>query len=132
MIDDGEKKSLYFLGLMNLLGYGRDQDIEQAVSFFKRSELEKDPRALNALGYIYFSAPKTFEQDPVKLNQFGKLRQDLKQAYIYFKKAVQYGSINAKFNIGSLYLSGETFALPKSEDKATLDFSFSKAYDWFK
>jgi hypothetical protein len=52
---------------MNLLGYGRDQDIEKAVEFFKRTELENDHRALNALGFVYFSAPKLLEQDPAKL-----------------------------------------------------------------
>lgn len=67
-IDEGEPKSLYFMGLMNLLGYGRDQNIEAAAELFKRKELEKDPRALNALGFIYYSAPKPLEQDPVKLN----------------------------------------------------------------
>lgn len=77
--------------------------------------LEKDARALNAKGYIYFMAPKIFEQDPVKLNLFGSIKQDLKSAFTFFKKSAQNGSINAKFNLGSLYLSGETFALPKAE-----------------
>lgn len=74
--------------------------------------MEKNPRALNAKGYIYFHAPDNFEKDPAQLNLFGSIRKDLKQAYINFKKAAHNGSIDAHYNIGSLFLSGERISLP--------------------
>lgn len=46
---------------MNLLGYGRDQDIEQALEYFTKPCMEKNAKALNAKGYIYFHAPKFME-----------------------------------------------------------------------
>lgn len=49
------------MGLMNLLGLGRDQDIEAALKFFNRPELKTNARALNAKGYIYFHAPAMME-----------------------------------------------------------------------
>ena len=77
-IDSADVKSLYYLGLMNLLGYGRDQNIEKAMDFFSRPGMDKDPKALNAKGFIFFYAPKVFEQDPVQLALFGSIKQDLK------------------------------------------------------
>jgi TPR repeat protein len=59
---------------MNLLGLGRDQDIELALKYFNRQELKTNVRAMNAKGYIYFHAPALMEQDPVKLRLFGSIR----------------------------------------------------------
>ena len=56
----------------------------------------------------------------------------MKQAYINFKKAVHNGSIDAHYNIGSLFLSGARIELPSSEAGEAVEFSFSKAYDHFK
>jgi TPR repeat protein len=56
----------------------------------------------------------------------------LQKAYISFKKAAHNGSIDAKYNMGSLYLSGETIKLPKSESSEKVEFSFSQAYEYFK
>ena len=94
--------------------------------------MAKDPRALNAAGYIYYHAPDIFETDPAQLNIFGKVRRDLKKALISFKKAAHYGSVNAKYNLGTLYLSGDTIALPKSEANDRVEFSYSSAYDHFR
>jgi TPR repeat protein len=49
-----------------------------------------------------------------------------------FKKAAHNGSIDAQYNLGSLFLSGSSIKLPKSESEEIIDFSFSKAYDHFK
>jgi len=68
------------------------------------------------------------ENDPAKLYMYGSIKQDLKEAYSYLKKAANLGSINAKFNLGSLHLLGETISLPKSAAESKLHFSFSKAY----
>ena len=62
---------------MNLLGQGRAQNIELALKYFEKPAMEKDPRALNARGYIYYHAPDVFETDPAQLNLFGKVRKDL-------------------------------------------------------
>ena len=59
---------------MNLLGYGRDKNIELALDYFEKPSMVKDPRALNAIGYIHFHAPGNFEQDPVLLAAFGSIK----------------------------------------------------------
>jgi TPR repeat protein len=100
------------------------------LEFFESKGMEKDPRALNAIGYIYYVAPNVFEKDPALLNFFGNIRKDLQKAYASFKKAAHYGSINAKYNIGSLYLTGET--IPKSSVGEKVEFSFTQAYDYFR
>lgn len=67
----------------------------------------------------------------MKLNLFGKVKQNLQSAYVSFKAAADLGYVNAQFNLGSLYLSGESINLPKSADERKLEFSFSKAYKHF-
>lgn len=42
------------MGLINLLALGCEQNIEKAVYYLTQPIMEKDPRALNALGYIYY------------------------------------------------------------------------------
>lgn len=88
-------------------------------------------KALNAKGYILFNAPEAMEQDPAKLQLFGSIRRDLKAAFADFKASANKGYVNAKFNLGALYLSGLEFNLPKSESDKKLQFSFSKAYQYF-
>ena len=66
------------MGLMNLLGFGRKQDIEKAFNYFMISSELKDPRSLNALAYIYYYAPDIFDKDTAKINLFGKIKNDKK------------------------------------------------------
>lgn len=88
--------------------------------------MDKDPRALNAVGYIYFHAPEVFEKDTNKLRLFGTIRKDLKEAFKKFKAAAHYGSSNAKFNLGSMYLTGDKFTIVNKKDKdEEIEFSFS-------
>ena len=88
--------------------------------------MDKDPRALNAVGYIYFHAPEVFEKDSTKLRLFGTIRKDLKEAFKKFKAASHYGSSNAKFNLGSMYLTGDKFTIKhKTEQDEVIEFSFS-------
>ena len=47
---------------------------------------------------------------------------DLKKAKEYFQKAATKGNVNAMYNMGCFFLSGEKGA----------KFSFSEAYDYFK
>ena len=95
--------------------------------------MDKDPRALNAVGYIYFHAPEVFEKDTNRLRLFGTIRKDLKEAFKKFKAAAHYGSSNAKFNLGSMYLTGDKFTIINKSDKdEVIEFSFSQAYDWFR
>jgi len=94
--------------------------------------MEKDPRALNARGYIYYHAPDLFETDPALLNLFGKVRKDLQKALVCFKKAAHYGSLNAKYNMGALYLTGDVITLPRAESNENVEFSYSSAYEYFR
>ena len=63
---------------------------------------------------------------------FGKIRRDLQKTFKSFKQAAHHGSVNAKYNLGALYLSGETIKLPKSESDDKIEFSYSQSYDYFK
>ena len=47
-IDYTNRDALYYIGLMHLLGYGRDQDIPKALEYFDNESLQKDARAMNA------------------------------------------------------------------------------------
>ena len=69
--------------------------------------MEKDPRALNAAGYIYFYAPEALTLDKSLTNLFGGIQRDKKKAYKSFRTAARLGSVNAKYNLGALYISGE-------------------------
>lgn len=62
-----------------------------------------------------------FENDPVKLSTFGKIRRDQKKARKYFDQSAQSGNLNAKYNLGVLWM-----------DIDSPEFSYSKAYDNFK
>lgn len=48
---------------MNLLGLGREQNIETALEYFEKPGMEKNPRSLNAIGYIFYHAPEVFDND---------------------------------------------------------------------
>ena len=50
------------------------------------------------------------------------------KAVANFRKAARFGSINAKFNLGILYLSQEKLVIPGEE----IYFSFSEAYQLFR
>ena len=104
-IDPENKDALYYIGLMHLLGYGRDQDIPKALSYFEDASQLKDPRAYNALGYIYWNAPETIERDGTKRMRFGSINRDATKAYQMFAKSSGMGNVNAKYNLGSMYLS---------------------------
>jgi TPR repeat protein len=60
------------MGIMNLHGLGGRIDIERALEFFKRAQ--NDSKAINAIGYIYYTAPDFLEIDPVILSKYGKIR----------------------------------------------------------
>lgn len=62
-IDQSDPQSNYYCGLMNLLGLGREQNIETALQYFEKPGMEKNPRALNAIGYIFYHAPEVFDND---------------------------------------------------------------------
>ena len=83
-IDPTNKDALYYIGLMHLLGYGRDQDIPKALEYFDDASLQKDPRALNARGYIYWNAPDTIEREGAKRMRFGSINRDTTKAYQLF------------------------------------------------
>ena len=76
-IDSTDPQSNYYIGLINLLGLGRKQDIEESLHYFEKPGMEKNPRALNAIGYIYYHAPDVFDNDQAKLNTFGSIIKDL-------------------------------------------------------
>mmetsp|Transcript_17989 Transcript_17989/g.30625 ORF Transcript_17989/g.30625 Transcript_17989/m.30625 type:complete len:329 (+) Transcript_17989:1159-2145(+) len=131
-IKSTEHQALYYMGLMNLVGYGREQNIELAFKIFSKKALKNDPRALNAIGYIYMTAPDSLDLDISKINAFGTLRRDLGKAHEYFTKSSEYDYPNAIFNLGSLYLQDTQFAIPGSKSGEKVYFSFSKAYSHFK
>ena len=84
--------------------------------------MEKDHKALNAIGYIFYTAPEIFDKDMAKLNLFGSIRKDVAKAFKSFKKAAGYGSVNAKYNLGSIYLSDANLQI---DDETKVQFSFT-------
>ena len=104
-----------------MLGYGVPQNIQKALEYFEKPGMEKDPRALNAIGYIYHQAPEIFDKDLAKLNLFGNVRKDNVKAFKNFKAAASQGSVNAKYNIGSHFLSDIDIKI----DDEKIEFSFS-------
>lgn len=100
-----------------MLGLGCDVNMTKAMKFFEVAK--SDSQALNAIGVIYFIAPDVFETDPVKLYQFGKIRRDLKKSIKYLEEATEKGNLNARYNLGIIFL----------DDKLESKFSLGKAYD---
>ena len=81
-----------------------------------------DPRAMNALGVLYYRAPDIFEDDPVKLRGFKSVRRDRTKAIDLLKQAEEKGSVQAAFNLGAVFLdetSPETFSFSKAWEKFT-------------
>lgn len=73
-IDSSNTQATYYIGLTYLLGLGVDQDIEKALLYFTKEGMEKDPRALNAAGYVYFYAPEAFSIDKNLISLFGSIK----------------------------------------------------------
>ena len=74
------------MGLIYLYGLGVDIDVMRAYDHFVISE--NDHRSLNALGYIYATAPKLFDtSDPVRSKQYGSITNDMKKDEKYFLQA---------------------------------------------
>ncbi|CDW82044.1 protein sel-1 homolog 1-like [Stylonychia lemnae] len=119
-IDFNDKDSNYYMGLMNLHGLGAYANVQKAVEYFKRAQ--NDSRALNALGYIYYTAPDYLEIDHSVLMKYGNIRQSFKEAKNYFLKAAENGNTNAQYNLGCLHLN------PGSKE----EYSFTQAYDRFR
>lgn len=72
---------------MHMLGYGVNQDIKKAMDYFEKPGMETDARALNAIGYIYYTAPEIFDKDKAKQSLFGGIRKDPVKAFKKFKSA---------------------------------------------
>lgn len=75
-IDSENSESNYYLGLINLLGLDVDIDISKSEAYFLKAK--NDSAALNALGYIYYTAPDYFTYDPVERSKYGSIYQDVK------------------------------------------------------
>lgn len=95
--------SNYYMGLLYLYGLGVDVNVERALDYFVKSET--DARSLNAIGYIYVSAPDVFDNtDPLKSLQYGSIFKNLKTGEKYFTQAANKGNMNAYYNLGCLHL----------------------------
>ena len=81
-----------------------------------------DSSALNALGYIYFTAPDYFDTDIVVKHKYGNIAKDIKKAKGYLTRASNMGNVNAHYNLGCLSLS----------HAKNTTFSYSDAYSYFK
>ena len=105
-----------------MLGLVEDQppNAAKAVSYLQKAG--DDPRALNALGVIYYIAPEIFETDPVRLSGFAGIKRDVKKALRLLNLSAEKGNVQAFYNLGAIHLD---------EDNKEM-FSFSKAYDKFK
>ena len=68
---------------MNMLGLVPGQEnepnLDLAVKHYQKAS--EDPRAMNALGVIYYIAPDPFETNPERLAGFKSIRRDRKKAF---------------------------------------------------
>jgi TPR repeat protein len=119
-IDNAHIDANYYLGLINLLGLGTEIQMEKSLEYF--SHAKNDSGALNAIGFIYFSAPDYFDTDPVQKYKYGSIYKNIKKAKDYFERSSQQGNVNALYNLGCISLS--------SAKNTT--FSYSDAYNYFK
>eukprot|EP00347_Sterkiella_histriomuscorum_P014767 403359608 len=119
-IDQNDKDSNYYMGLMHLNGLGMPVNVEAAMQYFVRAG--NDSKAQNALGYVYYTAPDYFETDPVLLSKYGQIRQSYALAKDNFVKSAAQGNANAQYNLGCMQLNSKT----------KNPFSFSEAYDYFR
>lgn len=102
IIDPENTLANFELGVLHMLGLGTEKNIPKAIEYLEMAQ--NDYHAQNALGVIYYEAPDIFDQDPVRKNAYGAIRRDLSKARKHFEKAANGGNLNAKYNLGVLWL----------------------------
>ena len=53
-----------------------------AEQFFKNAG--NDSKSMNAIGFVYYTAPDFLDTDPVKLSIYGSIRRNFTKAKEYF------------------------------------------------
>lgn len=102
----GNAMAQYFIGQMYRKGDGVEENLEQALHWYKKAAEQGNRPALYNLGWMYDSG----EGVP----------KDLNKALRWYEKAARLGDPYAPFNIGAIYYSGRD--LPKD---------FTQALFWF-
>lgn len=101
-LENGQKKSAFYLGVSYLKGEGSNRDPEKAVHYFKLAQLSSIPEAAYNLGWIY---------------ENGLLGQeDLSQAVAHYRNAADSGVPNAYYRLGNMAWHG--FGLKRNLNNA--------------
>ncbi|MCR5053373.1 MAG: SEL1-like repeat protein [Lachnospiraceae bacterium] len=90
--DNEYAEGQYYLGLMNLYGYGTNEDEDKALELITMAADQDFPPALNQLGVFYFNGTI--------------VDVDLTKAAYYQKLACSYGYTPAQINMGYMYENG--------------------------
>ncbi len=87
-VSRGHEPSNFYLGLCYLNGYGCRTDTTMAISYLEKAADNEHIRAINVLGDIY------------------REQGELKNAVLYYEKAVTLGSLEGYCNLGYCYQEG--------------------------
>ncbi len=110
----GHQPSYYYLGACYLNGLGCHTDTAAAISWMEKAADNENIRAINLLGDIY------------------RERGDLKNAVLYYEKAVTLGSLEGYCNLGYCYQEGLGVVLNSQKAyelyKFAADHEYNRAY----
>ena len=92
LAQEGNAIAQYNVGTMYYEGLGVDDNIDEALTWFRRSADQGYARAQSRLGYIYADGDE--------------VRQDYALAVKWFQLAATQGHAKAQYNLGTLYRNG--------------------------
>jgi uncharacterized protein len=105
LIDLGDPKGFYAMGMVYHKGLEVDMNMKTALDYFKQgAQIDLgDPDVYNAMGVYYQYG-------------FGGLSQDPKTAVQWYEKAMKKGSLKAAYNLGRMHPNGD--GIKKDANKA--------------
>ena len=110
----GHEASLFYLGACYLSGLGCRADTATAISWLEKAADNENIRAINTLGDIY------------------RQQGELKNAVLYYEKAVTLGSLEGYCNLGYCYQEGLGVVLNSQKAyelyKFAADHEYNRAY----
>ncbi len=110
----GHEPSIFYLGVCYLNGLGCRVDTATAISWLEKAADNEHIRAINTLGDLY------------------RERGDLKNAVLYYEKAVTLGSLEGYCNLGYCYQEGLGVVLNSQKAyelyKYAADHEYNRAY----
>ncbi len=116
--EQGNLKSLYFLGIMNLHGYGTPANHKEAFRLFKLGAQRNHTDSQVALGVLMIEGIGT--------------PQNHKAASLLFKKAARGGNTDAQLILGWLYKNGVGVNINNTLAYALWNYVAAQGSEWAK